>query len=104
MTYMAHPSLEFADGWMCPIYKNKDRADIANYRPITVLNSDYKILTKLLTMRLTGVAPKLVHEDQAGIITGRHATNHTELANLVIRSCAVKGVNGAIISLDQEKA
>ena len=102
--YSSHPSLEFADGWMCPIYKKKDHADIANYRPITILNSDYKVLTKLLTRRLTEVAPRLVHEDQAGFITGRHATNHTELANLVIHSCAVKGVNGAIVSLDQEKA
>ena len=100
----SHPTLEFSDGWMCPIYKKKDRTDIANYRPITVLNADYKIFTKLLTKRLTQAAPKLIHKDQAGFITGRHATDHTELANLVIRSCTVKEINGAIISLDQEKA
>lgn len=26
---------EFALGWMCPIYKKKDRTEISNYRPIT---------------------------------------------------------------------
>ncbi|KAJ3817517.1 Endonuclease/exonuclease/phosphatase, partial [Lentinula raphanica] len=42
----------FSDGWMCPIYKKGDRSEIANYRPITLLNTDYKIFTKALTIRL----------------------------------------------------
>ncbi|EPS95420.1 hypothetical protein FOMPIDRAFT_1054147 [Fomitopsis schrenkii] len=40
---------------MCPLYKKKDRREIANYRPITLLNSDYKIYTKVLAMRLAEV-------------------------------------------------
>lgn len=28
---------------MCPIYKKKERTDISNYRPVTLLNTDYKI-------------------------------------------------------------
>ena len=38
----------FSLEWMCPIYKKNDRNEIANYRPITILNSDYKIMTKVL--------------------------------------------------------
>jgi hypothetical protein len=41
--------LEFMDGWMCPLYKKNDRTLIENYRPITVLNSDYRIMTRALT-------------------------------------------------------
>ncbi|KAL1749169.1 Endonuclease/exonuclease/phosphatase, partial [Schizophyllum fasciatum] len=42
----------FAEGWMCPIYKKKAKEDIANYRPITLLNTDYKIYTKALSVKL----------------------------------------------------
>ena len=38
----------FSEGWMCPIYKKKEADNIANYRPIMVLNTDYKILTKAI--------------------------------------------------------
>ncbi|KAL1741664.1 Endonuclease/exonuclease/phosphatase, partial [Schizophyllum fasciatum] len=42
----------FAEGWMCPIYKKKAKEDIANYRPITLLNTDYKVYTKALSVKL----------------------------------------------------
>ncbi|KAJ7347214.1 Endonuclease/exonuclease/phosphatase, partial [Mycena albidolilacea] len=42
----------FSESWMCPLYKKNNRADIANYRPISLLNSDYKIFTKALTIKL----------------------------------------------------
>ena len=94
----------FADGWMCPLFKKKDPTDISNYRPITVLNTDYKLLTKVLALQLVEHADTLIHEDQAGFIPKRSIFNHIRLAKAIITYAETAEEDGAIIALDQEKA
>lgn len=97
-------STDFSKGWMCPLYKKKDRTDISNYRPITVLNTDYKIFTRALTTRLTSAVPGLIHHDQAGFMKGRKIEDQTDLVNMMLNKCEIKEDNGIIVCLDQEKA
>ena len=94
----------FSEGWMCPIYKKKEANNAANYRPITVLNTDYKIFTKAIATRLTEIAPNIIHPDQAGFIRGRSIFDQIEQAATTINYARIKGINGAIVALDQEKA
>lgn len=98
------PGSKFAEGWMCPLYKKNDRTDIGNYRPITVLNTDYKIYTTILSIHLAKVAPSLINPDQAGFMPGRHIEDQTDLIQLLINKCELTKDNGAIVFLDQEKA
>jgi ribonuclease HI/exonuclease III len=94
----------FSKGWMCPIYKKNDKSEISNYRPITVLNSDYKVLTKALTDNLARVVKTCVHPDQAGFIAGRSILDQVELSKSIIAFAESSGSDGAILALDQEKA
>ena len=94
----------FSEGWMCPIYKKKEADNIANYRPITILNTDYKILTKAIATRLTEVAPSIIHPDQAGFIRGRSIFDQIDQITTTINYARMKEINGAIVALDQEKA
>jgi len=98
------PSTKFNEGWMCPLYKKGERDNIANYRPITVLNTDYKIMTKALANKLAEAAPTLIHRDQAGFIKGRNIYDQVKLAKLMIDYGKIRKQNGAIVALDQEKA
>ncbi|RDB23311.1 Transposon TX1 uncharacterized protein [Hypsizygus marmoreus] len=94
----------FAEGWMCPLYKKRDKSDIANYRPITLLNTDYKIFTKALQMKLGEVAPSLIHENQAGFMPGRSIFDQVKMVKLMTDYAEAMEENGVIIALDQEKA
>lgn len=99
--YGMEDNTSFAKGWLCLLYKKGDKTEIGNYRPIMVLNMDYKIFTKALTMRLSKVALSLIHRDQAGFMPGCRIEDQTELAQIVIKWCHRMETN---ICLDQEKA
>lgn len=48
--------------------QDKDAVLPQDYRPIFLLNSDYKILMTILACRLNGVMGSYIHPDQAGFI------------------------------------
>jgi ribonuclease HI/exonuclease III len=94
----------FALGWMSPIYKKKDRAEISNYRPITLLNTDYKLLTKVLALQLIDSIEHMIHPDQTGFIPKRSIFDNIRLAKTIIKYAELADEDGAIVALDQEKA
>ncbi len=99
------PGTNLAEGWMSPIYKEKgERTKVVNYRPITLLTPDYKLLSKVLAIRLAAVAPEIAHPAQAGFVPARRLSTHTQLAKMMITWAEAREVNGAIVALDQEKA
>ena len=89
--------------WMCPIYKKKERSKIENYRPITLLNTDYKLLTCVLAIQLAAEIHPLLHENQVGLVPGGSIFNQTRLAQTMIDFAEATETNGAIVALDQEK-
>ena len=51
---------------LLPKKKGKDALHLKNWRPITLLNTDYKILAKILANRLKKVLPLIIDSDQTG--------------------------------------
>ena len=89
---------------MSPIYKKKDQTEISNYRPITLLNTDYKLLTKVMAHQLLDDIEHMIHQDQTGFIQKRSIYNNIRLARTIIKYTELTNDNGAIVALDQEKA
>lgn len=83
--------------------KDKDPLICASYRPISLLNVDFKILSKVLAKRLESVIPDIISPDQTGFIQGRVSySNLRKLFNVV--HSARSTCPEVVISLDAEKA
>jgi len=77
---------------------------IRNWRPITLLNCDYKIAAKAIANRLKKVIPKLVNSDHTGFIKARFIGENIRLIDSVIHFAAAKNIPGLLLFLDFEKA
>lgn len=84
--------------------KSKDRRYMSNWRPITLLNVDYKILTKVLAKRLMGVISSLIHPDQVGFLRGRFIGVNIRNINDVVEFLQNEMDEGMVVSLDYAKA
>ena len=86
------------------LFKKGDRMQMKNWRPITLLCVDYKIAAKAIANRLLSVLPSVIHPDQVCGIIGRHISAKTRLLQDIVDDLNNRGMGGAILSLDQEKA
>ena len=87
------------------ICKDETRSDeMKCYRPISLLNIDYKIISKVITQRLGNVLPNIIHLDQTCAVKGRTIFDNVHLLRSISDYIEQKNLSACFISLDQEKA
>ena len=83
----------------------KDLSKLSNWRPITLSNTDHKLITKLLSKKLTKVVEKLIGPKQTAYIPGRLINDNIRamLSTLDIANLENE-IDALMISLDAKKA
>lgn len=98
------PPTEFSEGIVTLIPKIKKARSLDSFRPITLLNCDYKLIMKIIARRVQNLSTDLFGKEQTC------ANDHSSIFNnlMMIRDAVLinedLSVNTALLSLDFNKA
>lgn len=84
--------------------KGKDKCFINNWRPISLLNFDYKLISKLISTRVQTLMDNLIHVDQKGFIKGRYMGDSIRVLQDIMDYTVHKDMSGILLFIDFEKA
>ncbi|MGI9312030.1 MAG: RNA-directed DNA polymerase, partial [Alphaproteobacteria bacterium] len=82
----------------------KDPLCVKNWRPISLLNVDYKIAAKCIANRIKGVIKSVIHVDQTGFIKGRYIGESIRTILDLIDICRDQSISSFMLFIDFEKA
>ena len=85
-------------------FKKGDRLDMRNWRPISLLNVDYKLAARTIAARLLKVIHLVVTKDQTCGAPGRYFGENVAFLRDVVSFAGTFDSPVVILSLDQEKA
>ena len=88
----------------CLPKEGKPKRFIKNWRPITLLNTSYKIASALIAERIKYVLITIIHSDQNGFISGRYIGNNLRLLYDVLVYTDLNDIPGQLLLADFEKA
>ena len=84
--------------------KNKPANLLKNWRPITLLNCDYKIAAKSIANRMKKFLPNIINDDQTGFLKNRFIGENIRLIESIINHTNMEQIPGLLLFVDFEKA
>lgn len=82
----------------------RDVRDLASYRPITLLNCDYRLLARVLCSRLASPLASVVDATQTAFLPGRWIGDNVLFHLEEVQYLVETGTEGCVVLLDYEKA
>ena len=83
--------------------KNKDSRFVKNMRPLTLLNSDNKIIAKVLHNHLRTFLPEIIHCNQTGFLRKRNITSNIHKSLDLIEFTKSSNIPAVILMVDMQK-
>nr|GFA45234.1 RNA-directed DNA polymerase, eukaryota [Tanacetum cinerariifolium]GFA48112.1 RNA-directed DNA polymerase, eukaryota [Tanacetum cinerariifolium] len=86
------------------IPKTQEEKLVNDFRPISLIGSLYKIITKVLASRLSHVIPTLISDVQSAFVSNRQILDSPFILNELLSWCKHKNFKALIFKIDFEKA
>ena len=84
--------------------KRKDRSLLENWRPISLVNVDAKIISKVLATRIKNVLPSIIHRNQSGFVKDRFIGETVRSIFDLMEFFLKENIPGLMIFIDFHKA
>ena len=84
--------------------KGKDKRNICNWRPISLINVDAKIGSKVIATRLQKVLGELIHFNQNAYVKGRTILGAVRTIDDILEYKERKNISGLLVAIDFQKA
>ncbi|CAM2107092.1 unnamed protein product [Caretta caretta] len=84
--------------------KKGDLRDLRNWRPVSLLSTDYKIVAKAILLRLGSVLVDVIHPDQTYTVLDRSIFDNLFMVLDLLELGRRDSLSFTLLSLDQEKA
>ena len=88
----------------CIPKENKPKHLLKNWRPLTLLDTVYKIASGTIANRLKLVLNNLINKDQTGFVKGRYIGENTRLIYDLLNYTEKNDIPGLLLLIDFEKA
>lgn len=100
------PPKGFADGIITLIpKKGTSSRSLDDYRPISLMNCDYKLFMKIIAERLSPIMEKMLSVGQSACVKNKSCMNNLrDLRRVLTKSCENKRFKGCLVSIDLNKA
>ena len=84
--------------------KDRDKRFIKNWRPISLLNVDSKIISKALSEKLKEVLPDLISSQQTAYVKNRHIGESRRLIPDILEIIEIRNIEDFLVTMNIEKA
>ena len=84
--------------------KDKDKKMIKKWRPISLINVDAKIGSKVLALRMQKVLASIINYDQTAYVRGRYIGESIRLVSDILDCTEENSIGGILFSADFQKA
>ena len=103
LTYLQFP-VGFTEGLITCLPKQGPSYDPANYRPITLLGTDYRIFARVLVKRLAPAMAGVIDAEQTAFLPGRHIGQNLLCLQLLPAALVGAGRSAYVAFCDFQKA